>query len=230
MSQLWLVTALAAGLVFSWSPPGAAAGKRPNLRFTIPRITAPAIDGDSTDIAWTEASLKDGKVVVDLTLGGRRRVDLPRIVYAGYDSESLYFCVINFCEDPSKLKGGPRRMFWQGDDIEARIQTDPASPAYFLLGVTPENVAVLKCCGGTVEPDEKLVRTQSRRDGIRWVCEIAIPFAALKLPPPEAGAAWRMNITGRQNNGERLGAWIAWNPTYGSFDDVERFATVTFGE
>ncbi len=208
-----------------WAIPAFCAGQVPNYRLTIPRITPPRIDGDVTDLAWTECSLKNGKIVIDLDNAANFRVDLPRIAYLGYSSQALYVCVINFTPDPKKLVSAKPQTFWFGDDVELYIQPAGFTEAEFVqIGITPDG-GVGQLCHDGRNRDATEVKTASVRADNRWCLEVAIPFSYLGVPPPKPGDAWRFNIAGKQTTG----GWLSWNPTYGSFTSPDRFATIVFG-
>jgi len=101
----------------------------PRLKVSIPRMTAPRIDGDLTDIGWTEVGRKGGSTVVDLLHSWQhapiRRIEHPRIVYLGYDNEALYVSVINYHPDPKSL--AEPENGWLGDAFTLCVQPDPTS-------------------------------------------------------------------------------------------------------
>ena len=222
------LTHLACGLLLAAVAPRVwAAGQAPNYELVVPRIAAPNIDGDITDLSWTEASQKNGKIVIDLNNEAKFRVPLPRIAYLGYDQEALYLCIINFCADPAKLVAAGAGHFWNGDDMEVFIQPDLRNDGFTQVAVTPDGVV----CGkdyDQVPRDRQLVRAASAKSDLRWMVELAIPYRFLGVPPPKPGDRWGLNLSGRQHGG--ASGWLSWNPTYGNFTDPQRFATIVFGK
>ncbi len=209
-----------------WSSIAFCAGQVANFRLVIPRISPPRIDGDITDITWTECSLKDGKVVIDLGNEANSRVDCPRVAYIGYSNQALYLCVINFSQDPGKLISAGPKAFWYGDDIELYIQPAGFAPeVYVQIGITPNGEAGQMCIDGK-ERNITDVKIASTKSGIRWCCEIAVPFSYLGVPPPKPGDTWRFDIAGKQTEG----GWLSWNPTYGGFGNPNRFGFIVFGK
>lgn len=80
--------------------------------------------------------------------------------------------------------------------------------------------------GSQRQYNEALIRTASFRQGPRCIIEVAIPFEFLGVPTPRAGEAWRFNLTGQM--AADLNQYISWNPTYGGFQNPERFGSIRF--
>lgn len=204
----------------------------PNHTLTIPRISTVRIDGDLTDIGWTEASEKGAKIVSDLSGDGRRRSPYPRVAYVGYDSTAFYVGGVVYSPDAAKLRGGSGRSLYQGDCIELIFQTDPARRQDFVyLGVSVSgDVCVIPFAAAGTPPayDESLVKAKASRDDIRALIEVAIPWTFLQVAPPRAGDTWKFNLGG--HHAADLNQYTYWNPIYGGFQDPNRFATITFGK
>jgi len=195
---------------------------------TVPRITAPRIDGDVTDIAWTTAALKGGKTVVDTQKDGVYRMRYPRVTYIGYDNEAIYVSTIVFAPDTTKLHDGGK-FFWQGDDVEFHIQTNTDDRESYIVQVatTPKGYVGL-INHDKVNRDKDRLKIAVTTDSIRWVSEIAIPFEMLGVKPPKVGDRWGFNITGVQQGAG--GGHVSWNPTYGGFNEPDGFGVIIFGK
>lgn len=222
-----LVAATAAMLAFGAS----LRAQTPNANVTMPRISCPRIDGDLTDMGWTEASQLNAKVVVDVVASGYARSKSPRVAYFGYDNVAMYFAFIDYSPDPSKLASNPAKGFWQGDSIEIYIQWDRKDPkAYIQFGFTPRGETLALPADEKPRPADGY-QVATRREGIRWCTEVAIPFKYLGVPPPKPGESWGINFCGRQVAFKTdYSGVFSWNTCYGAFGNPTRFANVTFGE
>lgn len=194
---------------------GLASATTPNFTFTIPKISAPTIDGDLDDSAWVEASQKGGKVVVDLSHDGFTITKYPRVAYIGYDENAVYVAFVIYSPDPSKLVGD-RSNWWENDEVEIFLEPNKGG-SYTQIGVTS---------AGAIAPEG--VKASVKKDGIRLVVEVAVPYSVLGAEAPKVGDKWGLNLNGHQvADGDQ---WVCWNPTYGGFHNASRFATAVFGE
>ena len=187
-----------------------------NLELYIPRVkTAPEIDGKLDDAAWLNASIKGGKFVVDVNDAGSVLTPYPRVGYVCYDDNAIYFGVTVFAPDATKLEGS-MSSWWDNDEVEVFL--DPNQKGNDIqFGVT---------AGGFVSSDA--IQAASSKDGIRWVVEIAVPWAAVNASAPKAGDKWGVNICGHQVAYDSQ--WLAYNCTFGGFHNPSKSATGIFGE
>jgi hypothetical protein len=208
-----------------------ARAQTPNASVVVPRISCPRIDGDLSDLAWTEASQLNAKLVMDVEAHGSSRVKCPRIVYFGYDDVAFYFAFIDFSPDPTKLASNPAKGFWQGDSIEIYLQWDRKDPkAYIQFGFTPKGETLALPADEKPRPADGY-QVATSRDGIRWCTEVAIPWKYLGVAPPKSGDAWGFNFCGRQVTFKsNTTGNMSWNPCYGAFGNSTRFGTATFGD
>ncbi|MBI4025388.1 MAG: hypothetical protein HY360_10445 [Verrucomicrobia bacterium] len=218
-----LFITLATFVCASW-----ASAQTPVFDFTIPRISSPRIDGDLSDLAWTEASQLGGKVVIDLDNAGYSRVARPRVAYLGYDNTALYFAFIDYSPNPAKLASNDK-AFWQGDSIEIYAQWDRSNPnAYIQFGITPSGYIELR-------PADEKPRSKTdllvaiKKTEFCWYTEVAIPFALFEVKPPKAGDVWGLNLCGRQAAFRTSSTGnLTWCPPYGGFGAPSRFAKLRF--
>ena len=206
LSALVGLLALAAGIV---------SAETPNFTITIPKISAPTIDGDLSDAAWLEASQKGGKVVVDQHHQGVAISQYPRVAYIGYDESAVYVAFVIYSPDPSKLVGDSPN-WWDNDEVEIFLEPGKAG-SYTQIGVTS---------AGAIAPDG--VKAAVKKEGIRLTIEVAIPYSVLGADAPKVGDKWGLNLNGHQVADGDM--WVCWNPTYGGFHNAARFATAIFGE
>jgi hypothetical protein len=207
-----------------------ATAQTPVFDFTIPRISSPRIDGDLTDLAWTEASQLGGKIVIDLDNTGYSRVKRPRVGYVGYDSTALYVAVIDYSPSPEKLAANDK-AFWQGDSVEIYAQWDRSNPnAYIQFGITPSGYIELRPADEKPRSKNDLLLRVKKTD-LCWNTEVAIPFALFEVKTPKPGDVWGMNVCGRQSAFPTSSTGIlSWSAVYGAFAQPHRFAKARFGE
>jgi hypothetical protein len=207
-----------------------AFAQTPVFDFTVPRISSPRIDGDITDLAWTEASQLGGKIVMDLDNAGYARVKRPRVGYVGYDSTAIYFAVIDYSPEPAKLAANDK-AFWQGDSIEIYLQWDRNDPnGYIQFGITPSGYVELRPADEKPRSkDDVLLRVE--KAGLCWYTEVAIPFALFGVGTPKPGDVWGLNVCGRQTAFPTTSTGLlSWSAMYGAFGKPSRFANARFGE
>ncbi|NLN18886.1 MAG: hypothetical protein GX162_06385 [Firmicutes bacterium] len=190
-----------------------------NLEIVVPKVNrAPNIDGNLNDPAWLQASIKGGKLVVDLDNNGTIITDYPRIAYVCYDDQALYVAVTIFAPDVDKLMTTAGSV-WSNDEIE--IFLDPAK-----IGVSYQwGIDAGGVLDSTHAPGA--LKHAISKSGIRWVVETAIPWDVVGYTP-KAGDKWGFNICGRQiATGTQ---WLCWNCTFGGFQRPQAFGNVIFGE
>lgn len=193
-----------------------SAAQTPTLTMTAAHVSeAPVIDGVLDDAAWLTASRLGSKVVVDLAHTGDSITQLPRVAYVAYDDTALYVGFVNSTPDPDGLAKDVEDLIHQNDDVEVFFGPDRNSYHQVIVdaaGRTKEDVGAQVALGKTA---------------VDWVVELAIPFEAFGQTP-KAGDAWKINLTGHQVADGPI--WLTWNPTYGTFLNPDRLATVVFGE
>ncbi|HHT26057.1 MAG TPA: hypothetical protein GXZ82_02255 [Firmicutes bacterium] len=187
----------------------------PNLSVTIPKVSAPVIDGKLNDAAWLTASIAGGKYVVDASNMGDQLTQYPRVAYVGYDDNALYVAVMVFTPDVAKLVGeGPN--WWTTDEVE--IFVDP-----FHAGA-PIQIGITSAGHISVSDVDAVVS----KEGIRWIVEAAIPWSAIGGIAPKPGDKWGINFCGRQMADGDM--WLAYNVPFGAFRQADKMADAVFGE
>jgi|GEM_PF-1798481 len=208
----------------------------PKLSVQIPRMSAPRVDGDLTDIGWTEASRKGGSVVIDLIHSWQHapiyRSDSPRIVHIGYDSEAIYIAMITHMPDAANTIDAPDNG-WLGDALAVDICVDPTvvegTKGYIGLVINAAGLYGANSFDG--KSREGPIKIASNISDIRWQLEVAIPFKWLKMDPPSPGDRIRISFTAREpakelNNKKAKG--LLWNAQRG-VPKIERFGEGVFG-
>jgi len=200
-------------------------GPHEKLTVNIPRITAPRIDGDLTDIGWTEASIKGGRAVVDLLFSWKhppqKRLKRPAIVYLGYDNEALYVSMIHF--DPDAESRPVPKSCWTDDGMTLHLMST-ADKGPVQLKMNGACVAVNSLDGKKRKSGFAKVREHT--EGITWRIEAAIPFDWLQLGTPETGDTWGISIALNLNRENVAGVW---SMQTGQFK-VKELSHAVFGE
>lgn len=224
-------------VLLAFSAAARESGERPLPRYSCPLVkAAPNVDGNLTDEAWRTAAVVLLRNVSDGTLP-----EQLTIAMMCHDEKNLY---IGFrCEDPdiwSDFRNRDQHL-WNGEVVEAFIDTDEDPTTYFEFEVSPRNVVwdglITNVSGGRsgmkidqawncerIKSGVSVVGTlddRTDRDR-RWSVEIAIPFRSISAggAPPKAGEAWRINPPAvwrinlfRIERGAEL-EQSAWSPTF----------------
>jgi hypothetical protein len=197
--------------------------------FTLPRITAPKIDGVIDDAEWARSArmtnfvgLNDNVIVEDQT-----------IVQGGYDDEALYFSFE--CLDPQKRPLVTRATGRDGqpysdDAIDIFLQPGEDKPYYHLVANAAGAIYDARSYvdnhtnfDTTFNPDWTVKTSQQAG---RWVLECKIPFKELDgMTPPKDGERWRVNFCRDADGGARLSSWSFMN---GNFHRKANFGAMIF--
>lgn len=215
----------AAGPVSLMAPQEASAPKAGTAyRFVIPRVPkAPKIDGKLDDEAWVAASVKHGKLVVDLDENGSAIAQRPRVAYVGYDKDGLYAAFVIHSKEKLTADEKDGGEIWNDDEGEIFLQPKRGGP-YGQVCVNAAGARTAEIKDGEVagwKLDQ--ARAAAGRTGITTVIEVAIPFPGGAAPAP--GTAWRVNFAGHECE---AGAWLTCSPTNGSFHDPDTFMDAVF--
>lgn len=197
-----------------------------NYTHIVAKVTgAPQIDGLLNDATWLQASQQGSKIVVDIHSGGSNITQYPRVGYLAYDETALYVAVVAYEPNVDSLVTNPTSP-WSADEIEIFLQAGD-DPGFHQIVITSAGDHAHLTPRGTVTAPHLEYEFATNVSDINWTIEVAIPFESLGHQP-EAGDEWKLNLNGNQfSNG---GGYIAWNPTYGSFQNAARFATIVFGD
>ncbi|NOY81899.1 MAG: hypothetical protein GXP31_12960 [Kiritimatiellaeota bacterium] len=190
-------------------------------------VEPPVIDGRIDDPAWTAAA----KPVefVPLATQPRKLVGKTR-AWVLWDDRALYIAVR--CQEPRlagmKIVGRERDdPVWEGDDVEVQICPPGAKTApFYHFMLNPNGVAWDAVNGDEVvlgyDPDWR--HAVSRGRGF-WAAEMAIPWGALKMAPPQPGLKLRANLCRQRIQGRELSAW---SPMAKGFLEHDLFGTWVF--
>ncbi len=147
-----------------------------------PFKTAPTIDGNLDDPAWSDSTALSGF----LHPYGDRPAEHPTEVRSGYDNENLYFSFLCREPDPATLVTSIKEhdgKVWQDDSIDIFLDMKLDRETYCQLVVNADGVTFDGKKGG--EPWEAKARVAAGRRKDAWTLEIAIPWESLGIQTPE---------------------------------------------
>ncbi|MBQ6470955.1 MAG: hypothetical protein IJJ33_03145 [Victivallales bacterium] len=197
----------------------------------------PVIDGNIDREEWADAAVLGG--FCDLTWSTS---DKPVTVYAKWDDERLYFAFRSkkrFLAEATRLPRDDDGIV-QNDAIE--INLAPNGDKWFKLVFDPAGSRYDQALiGSTVVPGDGWNPTWEIANRLLhddyyvqdvWEAEVAIPFASLGQPTPDAGQAWRVQLCRDYDDIQKLGyalpkRWTAWDGG-GSFMEPDRFGKFVF--
>ena len=165
-----------------------------------------------------------------------------------YSETGIYFLV--HCED-ERVTSTMREDFmdlWTEDVVEVFLWPEESFPVYFEYELSPMNyelpILVPNDDGNFLgwrpwnyEGDRKTRHATSvqggpKENGARidsWTAEFFIPYELLEPldVPPTSGTSWRANFYRVDYDREETATW-QWQPTDGSFHQIDRFGTIQF--
>jgi hypothetical protein len=215
-----------------------------NMELIVPdTAVAPRCDGSLDDPAWRKAVVL-GEFVDSYNsseLKAKTEIRLlrdDRNLHVGIRAELPQGC---YKQDlPPKSVDG-----WVWDEESCEVFLVQGVKKYqFLIG--PENIYAdnfhpdlnTPFSTETFKWNCKDVQYQTHADPKEWTAELAIPLASLELTAPTKANPWRVNFTrnyhyalndeDRKNKKWQLPELSTWQPTLGSFHNVERFGTLYF--
>ncbi len=168
---------------------------------------APVIDGKLDEACWRDAE-KIGDFVDYIQ---NRMVEQPTFVAAAYDSANLYLGYVCLQRDMQTLLASCRQHdgpVWRDDCVEFFVSPSAEPDTFYQLIVN--TIGTTFDAGGRSRgkwnPDWQV---KVVKGDLLWAVEMAVPFAALPGPVPEAGDVWRANFTrSRRRFGQQfIGVW-----------------------
>lgn len=187
---------------------------------------APTIDGSLADAAWTAPTTLEPFVPYVRQKDAQVQPTEARVAY---DEKGLYVGVR--CTEPKtgelKIVGQKRDDdIWMGDSVDIFVQPPDQAPTYYHFIVNPAGTVWDARCGAEddLSYDPEWDAAVKVSDG-EWTLEVAIPWAAMKMSPPQPGSQCRANIC-RQRSVQR--EWSTWSQVVGGFVEPDNFGTWTF--
>lgn len=155
----------------------------------VPRLKQkPLLDGNLQDDAWRTA--------VELPALRRTRsgiTDTATKVWLGYDDEALYLAF--YCDNYYSLNESNEDETPGEDDAALRLDSvEIYLKPDFKNKATESDRLGVNCYGRYKSESLTGFTTAVLRNETYWTLEVAIPFAALKMPPPAAGDVWSGNV------------------------------------
>ena len=179
----------------------------------IPRLPKPpAMEGRFDDAAWK------GVEPVALNEIAMGKVEAPTRMRMGYDDKNLYFAFE--CAEPlideMKVRDCKRDgPVWRTECVEVVLDPFAEGTKHMHFIATPSATGVYDARRGYIDdPLHPLVLSGSDdgtwnpewrhaftidKERKTWTVEMAIPFAALEVPPPSDGSRWRANFARERN-------------------------------
>ena len=185
-----------------------------------PAPAPPVIDGKLDDNCWQHATLLH--LQPD---SGSKQAARPTRVRICYDAGNLYLGLE--CVEPDLVE------YWPLEDPESQwaeqvrfcLAPDQPQAPEIRISVNPrDNATTWNSTQGHAWKPEWRVKTALMPKG--WVAEIALPFAALGVKTPAAGALWRANL---YRHSILTGEESAWEPTLGNQNYTPLWGKLFFG-
>ena len=198
----------------------------------VPKVSsAPTIDGDVDEVAWSEAvALRPFAHYRDTETTNYKGDVYPTAVRVTYDDDALYIaCSCAHGAVELRMHGdiGKRdaSIFFGSDAVEVFLSPAPANPTYAHLVVDHTNTVFDEMPKGNAHWDGEWQSAVSKTDGT-WHLEMRVPFTSLDVSTPTAGATWRANFC--RAFGQEADQFSCWSPIYGSFHNWPFFGRLQF--
>lgn len=167
----------------------------------IPRLMAPPrLDGVLDDDIWRAAAR-----ITDFTVSGQSAAAAkPVVVRLAYSDEALYVAATCAEPQPERIRAVARqgmRSVWQDDCLEVFLRTGASALDVDQFIVNSAGVRQAeRMRAGRYEPDFAPTWEAAGRVGeAEWTVEVAIPFAALEVEPPQPGTMFQLAL-GREDH------------------------------
>lgn len=189
----------------------------------------PRIDGEPADGCWLRAMAATDFSV--LGSGGSERALRQTTVRAAWDARALYLHAVCLEPDPPSITAAVAVRdgeVWMEDAIEVFLQPDTATVDVVHFVFNAHGV-VYDERNGTPSFDAAVTAAAAIGDRA-WHLEVAIPWAELRVRPPEPGAAWGFNVS-REHRPREPREWSTWAPLEKGrkeFGVVARFGRLQF--
>ncbi len=196
---------------------------------------APKIDGRLVEWKTVPPVIvgpdRQAGVKIEKDYGGA--ADCSGRIMAGWDTKAFY--VAADVRDNRFFQDQDGRLIWQGDCIQLAFHRWPPNSKSGYDGSEIE-IGLTRTGSGPYVfrwgPDEGAVpeaRLAVRRteDG-RTLYEAAIPWSAMKLPPPAPGARLAASFTVNDNDGTGFRGWLEWTPGICGGKDSSAFGRIDF--
>jgi hypothetical protein len=183
--------------------------------------TPPVIDGDLSDPVWQQGFLIKDFIQIEPDAGqpATERTE-ARIAY---DAHYIYFGVRCFDTDASKIVAPSVQRdsdLTYDDSIQVTIDTFHDRSNAFFFAVNPSGAQIdgqVRHEGEDISLEwDGLWSAVTRRDGLGWTAEIAIPFKTLRFPSAEP-QTWGFNMRRFVTRKNEESFWKPLKPAYVNF-------------
>ena len=193
-------------------------------QITIPKESQPPmIDGVNDEEIWKAAT--EFKPLY--LLGGKGIPTQSTKAIAYYDKENLYMQII--CQENQREKPlTGTGAIWHDDEVEIWMDTNRDGKTYKQL--------IINAAGDKLEmnqdgPTKIGAQAAAKIEDGRWIVEVAIPFKALGIETPKPGDIWKFNFVRQRPGGGNIATELTtWSPLDKAFNELQNFATLTFGK
>lgn len=221
------------------------------VQYEVQRISAEInIDGKLDEQVWTDAKATDNFVI----LGDNQTVPKTN-TWAKLLWDDTYLYVAFYCVDVNLVATYTDRddPLYKEDVVEVYIDPDGDGENYLEVEVSPTNIVFdlwltkPRKEGGQGNTDWTMdgLKTQSTYKGSlnsnsdedeSWICEMALPFVAMKFSassvnfPPQENDVWRFNLYrfDRAYNNDKNGEATGWSQTEGGQHEPTKFGKIIF--
>lgn len=193
----------------------------------------PVIDGRLSDICWKQAT----KLAPFFLPSGKKLAAKQSAAMACYDKEKLYIAikcyeprldpVLNQLDQIKTKQTGRDSAVWTDDSVEIFIRPDISTEKYFQIAINSAGTifdTALPAPG--VNWSSKAIIKTSRNTKF-WSIEMAIPLKTLTSNINIENAVWQMNFCRNRSNPNENSCWA---PTFGRFNNIERFGKIIFSK
>ncbi|HJN17111.1 MAG TPA: sugar-binding protein, partial [Armatimonadota bacterium] len=184
----------------------------------------PTIDGVLSDAAW--ASVEPLEPMLP-TLRGRTDEPAQTECRVTYDDKAMYFalrCVEPQTEAIVAIGDGRDDSVWLGDSVDIFIEPSAQAPTHyhFIIGAGGVAWDARVTDAQDLEYDPTWQHAVNIGTG-EWTVEASIPWAAVGMAPPKAGATCRANIC--RQRASVGGELSSWSQCVGGFVEPDSFGS-----
>ncbi|OGV32229.1 MAG: hypothetical protein A2020_14525 [Lentisphaerae bacterium GWF2_45_14] len=196
---------------------------------------APEINGKDDDECWKTAP-ETSRFVDSFIMYDLKSVTTVKV---SSDKDFIYFFIKALFPEGAKLKtevpaGSRDRFSWSDESCEIFLVQGQKkyqfiiSPSNSMLDIFHPDIAVDLKLSEAIKWNCEGVKYETAVNNDFWTAELAIPFKSLGLERPSEENPWKVNFTRNYfYRGKDKDTWqgelSCWNPTFGSFHNVEKF-------
>lgn len=190
----------------------------------------PAIDAELGDACWEKATRLD-QFVPYVTIEDAS-LQAQTLTFVAYDDTNLYVAV--YCQEPQmdrlKIVGEKRDdSVWLGDSVDLFVAPGPERVPFYHIIINPDNVQWDARHQGIMGDLSWSPEYQSatRKGGDDWTLELAVPWAAMEMQAPRAGAKLFGNLCRQRTPGGN--EYSSWSQCVSGFVEPGSFGIWTAG-